>query len=396
MPLGFLALVIPNAFKLQVLIILSVLSFYYLLVKGTGISSRLLLIWLAVVGVTILYVLVGIHNGAPDEAANQVAVIYVISPLLWIISLRGALLSFGLAVIVKAMLFYTFLAISSQGFYYWAISAEKFPFLLDLMSGTPNLDYSNNRVAAVMFVFGAMTFLFAGIFAAPDVIRSKTIRLLAIVACVISAITSGRSAVILSLGIGWMIFILAMMRTSTSIHYRFLANVVFGLTSTVVASWALTSLYQIDAKLAVMDLIDKVTSGGGEGRKDYLPQLLGGAADDFFLGAGHGIGVEFIASGDFPWRYEVVGAATLYRVGIVGVLVYCLPFFIAIRNALRIHRGEGLTKYEVFLLGGLVASLVSANTNPYIEALVFQWMFVLPAVYFIERPHNGKFAGNAT
>ena len=383
--LAVLTVLLPNAFKLVTAALLGLAAAHYVLVKQTFMSGRLAKIWFIIAFVTIFYVLVGAVNGAPNEALGQVVIVYIISPLLWIVALRGALLTFGLERIIRFLTLLTVFAILSQIFYYWAFPAGRFPQLLELMAGTPNLDYSNNQVGAVMFVFGSMIFLYAGLFAAPEVVTNKSLRLILMLAAFISAFTSGRSALILGVFIGLFINVVTSLRFSGRLVRLFAVNIPMLAIAGLVGAYALFTLFDIDVSVPITLLVEKISSSGGAGRAIYLPLLFEGAADHLFLGAGHGIGVDYAVSADFPWRYEVVGAATLFRVGIVGFLLYSLPFIIALREAFRAHRMHGLSRDEKYLVGTLIAGVMAANTNPYIEAVVFQWMFVLPCTYFIDR-----------
>ncbi len=380
-----LTVIIPNSFKEVTISLLVATTTYYLLWKRILISKSILVMWFATACVSLVYILVGLVNDAPIEAGIQVVVIYILAPFLWIVSISGALSSFKISVIVKFLLILTILAMASQVLYYWAFVSGRFATLLIYMAGNPNLDYSNNQVAAVMFVFGSMNFLFAGFLSSPEVVGNRLTRLFLISAIFVSAITTGRSIVVLSVAVGVLIGIIASVRLSADISRSLFFSIFAFCVGTIFGQSVLSSLYDIDIYLPIQVLIDKIISGGGEGRQDYIPQLLVGAADHYFLGAGHGIGVDYAASEKFPWRYEVVGVATLFRVGLVGTIVYCLPLVAAIWIGIRKAKNAGLSREEKYLLGALVAAVMSTNTNPFIEAVVFQWMYILPCTYFLDR-----------
>lgn len=394
--LAALTVILPNAFKEIAVLLLALTAMYYSILKRILPSVQLLQLWGAAAIVTLFYTLIGVINGAPTEAGNQVIIVYIISPLLWIIALRGALMSFELARVVRFLVFLTFFAILSQIFYYWAFFNGRFPSLLEIMAGTPNLDYSDNQVAAVMFVFGSMIFLYSGLFASPDVVGNQALRSFLMLGAFVSALTSGRSALVLGVVIGIAIYLLFSFRNIKSVPRTFGRNVVVLIIASLIGSYALWKLYGIDVTVSIDRLWQKISSGGGAGRQSYVPLLLEGVADHFFLGAGHGIGVTFTVSEKFPWRYEVVGAANLFRVGIIGFLVYALPFIVALNSAYQTYRKNGLNIYERYLLGTLIAGIFAANTNPYIEAIVFQWMFILPTTYFIDRKFMGRPAARAS
>jgi hypothetical protein len=387
--LALLTVILPNALKEVAVGLLVTISLYYLLLKNIRLNTKIVITWLAVVLTSAIYVIVGYFRGAPTEAGNQIIVIYIVSPFLWIICITGALSTYGLPRVVRFLILLTIIAIISQVFYYWAFASGNFQPVLYYMAGSPNLDFSKNQVAAVMFVFGSMTFLYACLFSAPEVVKSNVLRLILILSAFTSAITSGRSALILAVSIGIAIYLISSAGNLRRLTRTRLINIFVIFVVPVISGYALSVLYDIDMSISIENLIEKTMSGGGAGRQDYIYLLLEGAADYFFLGAGHGIGVEYTVSDRYPWRYEVVGAATIFRVGLIGTIVYCFPFIFAFIGAFRLWRWRGLNIYERFTLGGLFSSLIVLNTNPYIEAIVFQWMFVLPCVYFMQQVEKG-------
>jgi hypothetical protein len=141
--------------------------------------------------------------------------------------------------------------------------------------------------------------------------------------------------------------------------------------------------------LGVEQMFDKLTTRGGEGRNQQSYLFIEGIFENYGLGAGHGIGVSFAVHDKYPWRYEMIWLASLYRVGFLGAFVYALPFiFVLFSEGRHLIKGK-LNSNEKFLYGGLLCSFIATNTNPYIEGYVFQWMFVLPVVYFT-LPHKIK------
>lgn len=392
--LAMLTVVLPNAFKEVSGGILTIMAIYYLfLPKRIGIDRKFLLMWATSTVITIGYMFIGYLNGAPEEAYLQIPFIYILSPMLWAIALHGAILRYGIVKIVDALVILMVVAIASQAFYFWAFSALG-PQAVEFMAGNPNVDLSENSSAAVMYVFGSMIFLYGGLMASPEIVRSKLLRYGLILLAFGSTFTSGRSALILSLFLGVVVSLVASpmfvgKRSSNSIVNIAIAGAVLAICGAILAQ-----LYGIDILVPLEALFEKIASVGGAGRSDYLPYLFYGAVEDNFLGAGHGIGVQYVVNERYPWRYEIVGLATLYRVGIIGTIIYALPFLIAMAKSIRLWRENFLLPQEKFLCGALIAAFVGANTNPYVEAFAFQWMYVLPCLYFIglRRPVGAKSA----
>lgn len=357
-------------------------AYYALATHRRPIGTAFLSLWGASVVVTLVYLLVGYLKDAPEDAIIQIPIIYIATPILWAFALHGALLRYGVERIVQVLLLATVLAILSQAFYFWAF-ARLGPQALEFMGGMENVDFRDNSVAAVMHVFGSMAFLYGGLLASPQVVRNVIFRYGLLVLAFASTFTSGRGMLIVSLAIGVFLNLTFSLISRARGSGKGVVNIMLSGLALVIASALLANLYDIDISVSVDAVLEKITSGGGAQRRDYLPFLFYGSLDHYFMGAGHGIGVQYVASEEFPWRYEMVWLATLYRVGIVGSIIYALPFCIAIWKSLSYWRAGLLSNEEKYLCGALVSAFVAGNTNPYIEAYPFQWMYVLPCLYFM-------------
>jgi hypothetical protein len=226
--------------------------------------------------------------------------------------------------------------------------------------------------------------------ASPHVIEKKWMRYGLIILVLASAFTSGRNALIIALVVGASLNALLTLSAGRRGIENLATNIVFAVSGLMVVSYALSFIYEIDIFRSLSEVVEKISTGGGAQRQDYLPLLLYGSMNDSFMGAGHGIGVRYVASEEFPWRYEMVWIATLYRVGAIGALVYALPFIISIWKSISAWRANSLSDQEKYLAGALISAFLSTNTNPYIEAYVFQWMYVLPCLYFTQTTFSRK------
>lgn len=136
-------------------------------------------------------------------------------------------------------------------------------------------------------------------------------------------------------------------------------------------------------KFSIDNLIQKLTSAGDGVRDAEATSLIRGIIESHRMGVGHGIAATNIASAQFPWRYEWVWLATIYRVGFLGAAVYAAPFLATLWVGGRRLLAGQLSPQERFLFGGFCAAFNASTTNPYIEGIVFQWMYVLPILYFL-------------
>lgn len=381
----FLTVVIPNSLQVATGVLLVVTAaFSFLLFRSFKRIPDLMKLYGLTVVVTLVYILVGQLNYAPLIAAQQVAIIYIISPLLWMVVAGAVLSRVPEETLEKWFVRLTFAALISIGVYFYLFLVDG-PDAVKFFIDEANVDISDGTIGATMFVYGSLMFLGAGLFAAPGVVKSSVLRMILLCAIGIAAITSGRSALMISIPIGLAIGSLFGLKSSEDTPYksrtkRMLTSPVFYLFLAVGACTAAALMLGLDLQKMASDVIDKILSGGGDERSSQSWGLLMGALSTFGLGAGHGVGISIIRSEEFPWRYETVWIATIFRTGFIGAFIYALPFFLYIKKFIYLRRKGALTQFDLFLFSGFMAAFIAANTNPYIEAFSFQWMFVIPMV----------------
>ena len=257
----------------------------------------------------------------------------------------------------------------------------------------PNINLRDGYSAATMHIYGSFIFLTGAFFATPVLVSGVARRYFLLASFVLVAITSGRSALIISIFIGAIVGMIFLPENAADVVFRrgidrSAYSLVKKLLILGVIGFALVLVTDIDANVIVDDFVAKLLSGGGVERIEQADALLASVKDNLGLGVGHGVGVPYIRNDDYPWRYELVWFATLHRVGLIGSIVYAFPFVVCVVAFLNLWRHRMLTEMDVFMFAGLVAALVASNTNPYIEAFSFQWMYVLPVVYFLVAGKN--------
>lgn len=349
--------------------------------------------YLASVAVTCFYLAVGVSNGAPLEAVLQTIAVYIISPLLWIIILRTALQQLGVEAIIRYLLFLSVLCCVSVALFfylYFTFGPSSVSFFVE----NANINVGQGFSGAVMLVYGSLIFLTAGAFAAPELIRSKAWRLVLLVALAVCALTSGRAALILALPIGFLGRFLIRRENNPVTSARRTRRSGGGF---AVLLFALLGLAMLDAAVEDVDLTviaetawEKIAGGGGVERVEQAGALWAGIKDTYGLGAGHGIGVGIERNALYPWRYENVAMATLFRVGLIGAAIYLLVFAICLISATRGILERRMRPHDAFIFSGFVAALLAAVTNPYIESFIFQWMYILPLLVL-----HGELANSA-
>ena len=394
----FLSVVIPNSLQLPTAAMLATCFLFalYRFRMAPGLKT-IFLFYACSVMVTLIYVAVGFLSGAPWIAAAQVVTIYIVSPMLWIFISAGLTLKIGTDRLIQWFVWLAVLCCISVAIYfvlYHIGGAAAVSFFTE----AANVNNSDGYSAAVMHVYGSLIFLCGGFFSSPELIRNKLLRMIVLAALLICIITSGRSALILSVPIGLLLGLILTPRTSGHQRRRSLLTQVikYGLPMTLaggLAVFALATLANIHLSVIFNSFVDKLASGGGSARSGQAYALYQGILDSGGVGVGHGIGVSYIRSTDYPWRYELVWLATVLRVGIVGALVYAALFFWYIARVMKAAVLRRLTSGMKFMFCGFIAAFVASNTNPYIEAFTFQWMYVLPVVgFFIDYAATRKSA----
>lgn len=338
--------------------------------------------------VTCLYMAVGLAKGAPMEAIAQTVITYMISPLLWFIILRTVLQLIGVEQLVRYLIVMAWLACASVAiffFLYLTGGAGAVAFLAE----NANVFVGRGFSGATMHVYGTLIFVVAAFFAAPELVRNKLNRILLLGALAVSALTSGRSALIFAIPAGLLVGLVVRQfgrrasgagssdRAGKGLRFAFLFIVVVGLV--LALDYLITD---VDLLVILQSSWEKLVSGGGEARVDQTVSLWQGVRDTYGLGAGHGIGVAVERNAEFAWRYENVPLAVLYRTGFIGAAIYALPFLIYLSRAVRSALEGSMTSYDRFMFAGFFAVALAGWTNPYLESFIFQWMFILPLISF--------------
>lgn len=385
--IAILCLILPNSFQVSTAISLifgAALSVFYSRNLQYN-RPYLLFIYLNII-ITILYLLVGLINQAPDVALLQVIIIYIISPILWFLVLTLVLNYLGKEELINHFIWITWMCcISSFVFFYLF---ENFgPNAVVLFKENANVDTRDGYSAATLFVYGTLIFLAGAFFAAPDVIKNKFIMLTTLAIIALTAITSGRTALMLSVIIGIFGFLFLSSKASSSFKNRLTIIITFTF-SLLLVVYIATSFRNIDTSYIIELSLNKISSGGGSERSEQSRLLLKSFFDNYALGAGHGIGIDYIRSDIFPWRYEAVWFATLHRVGLLGTLIYSLPFIYYLSYIFKKILAEGLSVNDRFFLGGFISAFAASNTNPYLEGMPFQWMYILPFLAFFFNNTN--------
>lgn len=388
--------VVPHSFQVFTAALLGI-AFLFATLTTRFDRSLLILLTLCFLGVlvSIIYLFIGYASGAPTDAVILSAAVYVVSPVMWLIIGAAFFQLYGIPQAVIWLTRFTWLALISivLFFYaYFAIGRESVQFLTE----EANINVTRGFAGATMLVYGSMIFLAGAVFAEPAVLKYKVARLIMSAAIIAAAATSGRAAFLIAIPIGFMVGSLlrpglAREFAADSREKAPLLGLFAVLFSMAVGIVILNAVFvQLDLLFIAEVFWEKLTSGGGTERVEQFYALWGGIEESFGLGHGHGIGVSYLRSDAYPWRYELLPLATILRVGLFGTIVYALPFLAAFIIVLRKFRGRKLSPFDIYMAGGLMAALVATFTNPYMESFIFQYMYFLPVVCICMRPLNAE------
>lgn len=384
--LSLLTVVIPNSLQLVSFAALSLTAILGVpFVTWTPEFTLLAKLYILSVLVTVVYIFVGLSGGAPVEAAFQVLAVYIISPFLWIVAAAGLCALSSDESVLQGVKILTVLCVASVAVFFY-LFLNFGPSAVSFLKESANVNVDDGYAGATMHVYGTLIFLVGGFFAAGSVIVNPFFRFIFYLLLLVTCVTSGRSALILSAPIGFIVgLVLSDQKNKGAyrIKYIFFSGI-FGIVFLFLAGFS-----DVNVALILNDFFGEISSGGGEERTQQMQALFHGIQQSNGLGVGHGIGVDYVRNYDYPWRYELVWLATILRVGYVGAIVYSLTFFYGTLCFFRLYRRRSVKTLDLFLFGGFFSAFLASNTNPYIEGFAFQWMYVLPIVFWSLRVKKG-------
>lgn len=388
--IAFNAVVLPNAQQALLAAFMlfgAIIAVLYLRRFPVVLVGMLIVSWI----VTIFYIFVGTLQGAPATAAIQAIIIYIVSPLIWLLVIDLSWRLFGVDRIVRAFAVLGLTASASVAVYMY-LFLNFGPQSVWFFGSNANVHLEEGYSGVIMHVSGSLIFLGAAFVAEPGATQTRMLGLLALLGLVLAAIASGRTAAILALSVGGIFFVLVsgrQMRAQAVVWFLVLA-----LLGPFVA-FSMDFLLGVD----VLKLLDrhwaKVQHGDVE-RPAQIAALFRGIEQNWFLGSGHGIGVEYLRSTEFPWRYEAVFVALVFKTGLVGSIVVLFPILYALSIFLASVFFGKIQRHDVFFGAALVACFLAGFTNPYLEAFSFQWMYLVPTYYFLRKRLTGVSAGKRT
>lgn len=370
-------------------------------IAGVKIDKHLFFIlkfWAAISLITVFYIFVGLSNDAPSIALIQVFFYYIISPFLWIFVMNYLLVIVPLQIIVNKLKIICILAVMTvivaylltinSGFQYLRFFTQN-PFVdkSGIWIGVGIIDEVRARIGGMsIYVLGSLIFLIGGYISSFNLYGSAKYKYFLLFLFVLVSLISGRSALQLAIPIGLIINIISIFCDEDKLrNYSFVKSIVW-LSFLCLLIVVTLNFFDIKFTQLIDPLINKITHNGGSGgRQEQFDDFIIGIEDTWGLGAGHGVSVATTTSNIVPWVYELVWVASIFRVGVLGTVVYAMPFILTVILGIRKLFKGSLNESELFIFGGFICAFIASATNAYIEAFVFQWMYILPVLYFTQK-----------
>lgn len=287
----FLAAVIPNSLQLMTAIGMVLCFFLALpLVTWNVGLRRALFVYLLTVIVTVFYTIVGISSGAPFEAVIQTLIIYVISPVLWLVIAAGLAKTATDDQIISWFTKLGVFSVLSVGLFFFLYFSGG-PRAVAFFKESANIYVNDGSSHATMFVYGSLIFFAGGFFAAPGIVRNRLTRFLLLGGLFAAVITSGRSALILSLPVGLILGLLLMPRVSNGVDrigrssVKASRGLLLAAVGVVPVVFFLDFYWGVNIGAVLDPFAEKILSGGGAARTRQAAALLGGVVDSNGLGA---------------------------------------------------------------------------------------------------------------
>lgn len=381
--IGINAIVLPNA-RQELLVVLLAIGALLALRARRRVPRQTIIFIMTSLCVTMLYVLIGYVRDAPSEALAQAIFVYIISPILWLLVIDLAWQMVGFEKMHEVLAIFALAASVSVGIYIYLFlnfGAQSVEFF----GSNTNVHLDDNYSGVIMHVAGSLIFLGAAFMAGLRSAGRRMFDLVVAGALVLAVLSSGRTAAVVGLAVGGFIL---MYVTIVKFEKRVIINFVIIPFAAFLIILAMEYFLQVDV-FQLLEIHFNKIEGGDVERPAQITALLKGATETGFLGAGHGIGVDYLRSFEFPWRYEAVFVALLYKVGLIGYFIVLAPLFIALSIFIKALATRNLRRYDCFFGAGLIAAVFAGFTNPYPEAFAFQWMYILPTYYFFSGERLG-------
>lgn len=366
----FLVIVFPNVFrevKAADFLLIIALSFFTITSVSKNDLLGLGLLCISWIGSVFLTITGSMQ--APPGSEIYILGSYVFAPAAWWFILSRLLKLEKLDRIIQFVLICGIIA-ALEIILFFIFFDYLDPAISDLLIADPNVTLSSSGTPVVrLYAISSLIFIAPAFFSL--LIDKKKLYnipgISSIIASVflIATVLSGRSALII-------VALTSLTILGVAGGVRRIGLIVSGGLFVILA----LSFLGVNTISALSNVVNKVSDYGGEERLSQRDALLSGFSTSPLIGQGHGVPASIIRDENDPWRYELFYHALLFHGGLFGFITYMAPIFIAFAALLRgAIRKDSIKRFALF---GLTSILIATYTNPYIEGIESQWMWILP------------------
>lgn len=371
--LGFFIMLFPNSFQLLTAgLLVGINILIFLVYRRLIIEKYFIYAWLIL---SVLFAFfIGISN-LEFQFKGELVLKYIIFPLLWLNLFTYIKANFSIEYFSKTLFNFSVLAFFSVIILY-ILLLNGYDYAGYLIVA-PNID-SDYGLGFTLHVYGNLIFFAAGLFIVPNIYKNKLLAFFYVLLFVVVAVISGRTALILSLLIGFMFLIFRYIYTGKfAMLFSFLLSFIVILI--LINMYAASSLNYNVIEFLQAGSLEKIKGLGGEERTAQTALMIDQVARSPWGVGFTNIGISRNEVRDF--QYEVLLLATVVRFGIFGFGLILLSLFPVFRNLATFTQ---LSLLKRFYLVGFLSIIFFSITNPYLESFNFQWMFFCPLVFLSE------------
>ena len=376
---------LPNSFREAEAVLYSIGGVIALLVVKRPLPPAFLV---AGLGFTVIHSVGVLRNAwtAPDEAyIYNILTAYVAGPVYWVIYFRAVLAIFPIPTLCR-WLSWAAVGVAAEIIVYYVFYDYIPSAVKEALVYEPNKTVIDGVAVVRLHAIGSLIFLlgFTSHFDTGNLLRQT----LGWSLCCLAAVFTGRTGLLI--GCAFAFIVVSGLRRRPK---AFLAALIVGTLFVAVEKINLVK-HDLDWANTFDDHIQKLISQGGEERPAQRAELLREFYEAPLLGKGHGLQTRVLRDTQKPWRYELFFEATLFRVGLLGLLLTVAPIFYGFLLLIRQTMINPTDSGRSGILAGGIALLTAGATNPYYEAVDFQWMIILPIVVSLIKDKTPSTAGN--
>ena len=377
----FTVFVFPNAFRAIKYFLVVVITFYiYNTFKEVFYKKYNIFLFLGL-SLSVFYIAFG-HFFAkqPYISLFQCIAVYIAFPFFWMYFSDYILQKYSPEYIIQLITIFGVVGCATIYMAIWLLD-NNYITIMEYVIDDPKASVTGKGTTEVrMNVYGSLLFFIPAILSSFK--RFSTITKI-ILFCIIfmSVINSGRSILLASILVGILGYLLSLRNGLKIILVLFVGAMLI---------YFLISYFNIPV-LAIFEVTqDKLNGEGGEDnyiREHQFWIFLEGIEDYYYLfGHGHGVGIDLVRNPRYSWRsYELLIMATIFRTGLIGLVIYSLPFFYSLRKYIRLYKKKMNNPADKFFIFGMIGVVVGVFSNPYLESFDFQFLFFISFCHFINR-----------